>query len=195
MSPRCSRWPVAIRPCSPTPLLATTTSSSCRPPRACSIRASTASSWSTSTGARSPSAAPQPAPRPSRPGAPRTATARPNLPAIATCTAWSRTQTGQWKVAGDEHPDGRSQRPILPPPDPPAPPRPTCSQARARPATGRATPRAAARSPAFQPPGPCLSWPLDGPFGADAAWVGIGGLSGRDLIQAGTQQSVSGTAA
>jgi hypothetical protein len=33
---------------------------------------------------------------------------------------------------------------------------------------------------------------IDGPFGADAAWVGIGGLSGRDLIQAGTQQSVSG---
>jgi hypothetical protein len=30
--------------------------------------------------------------------------------------------TGQWKVAGDAHPDGRSQRPIVPPPDPPAPP-------------------------------------------------------------------------
>jgi hypothetical protein len=34
---------------------------------------------------------------------------------------------------------------------------------------------------------------LDGPFGADASWVGIGGLRSRDLIQAGTQQSVSGT--
>jgi hypothetical protein len=34
---------------------------------------------------------------------------------------------------------------------------------------------------------------LDGTFGADASWVGIGGLRSRDLIQAGTQQIVSGT--
>jgi hypothetical protein len=33
----------------------------------------------------------------------------------------------------------------------------------------------------------------DGAFGLDAAWVGIGGVRTRDLIQAGTQQSVSGT--
>jgi hypothetical protein len=32
----------------------------------------------------------------------------------------------------------------------------------------------------------------DGTFGIDAAWVGIGGVRGRDLIQAGTQQTVSG---
>jgi hypothetical protein len=32
----------------------------------------------------------------------------------------------------------------------------------------------------------------DSPAGADATWVGIGGLTSRDLIQAGTQQSVSG---
>ena len=32
----------------------------------------------------------------------------------------------------------------------------------------------------------------DGNFGIDAAWVGIGGVRGRDLIQAGTQQTVSG---
>jgi hypothetical protein len=30
------------------------------------------------------------------------------------------------------------------------------------------------------------------PAGADATWVGIGGVSSRDLIQAGTQQTVSG---
>src|SRR5205823_4364498 len=29
--------------------------------------------------------------------------------------------------------------------------------------------------------------------GADAAWVGIGGVRSRDLIQAGTQQTVSGS--
>jgi hypothetical protein len=32
----------------------------------------------------------------------------------------------------------------------------------------------------------------DSPAGADAAWVGIGGVNTRDLIQAGTQQTVSG---
>jgi hypothetical protein len=32
----------------------------------------------------------------------------------------------------------------------------------------------------------------DGPAGVDAAWVGIGGVRSRDLIQAGTQQTVSG---
>jgi Peptidase A4 family len=33
----------------------------------------------------------------------------------------------------------------------------------------------------------------DGSFGIDAAWVGIGGVRNRDLIQAGTQQTVSGS--
>jgi Peptidase A4 family len=33
----------------------------------------------------------------------------------------------------------------------------------------------------------------DGTFGIDAAWVGIGGVRSRDLIQAGTQQTVSGS--
>jgi hypothetical protein len=33
----------------------------------------------------------------------------------------------------------------------------------------------------------------DGPSGVDAAWVGIGGLRGTDLIQAGTQQMVTGS--
>jgi hypothetical protein len=37
--------------------------------------------------------------------------------------------------------------------------------------------------PAFSP---------DGSFGIDAAWVGIGGVRSRDLIQAGTEQTVSG---
>jgi len=37
--------------------------------------------------------------------------------------------------------------------------------------------------PAFSP---------DGSFGIDAAWVGVGGVRSRDLIQAGTEQTVSG---
>ena len=36
------------------------------------------------------------------------------------------------------------------------------------------------------------SFAPDSPAGADAIWVGIGGLHGRDLIQAGTQETVSG---
>src|SRR5437879_1267717 len=32
----------------------------------------------------------------------------------------------------------------------------------------------------------------DSPAGADAIWVGIGGVRGNDLIQAGTQETVSG---
>jgi hypothetical protein len=32
----------------------------------------------------------------------------------------------------------------------------------------------------------------DSPAGADAIWVGIGGVNGADLIQAGTQETVSG---
>lgn len=33
----------------------------------------------------------------------------------------------------------------------------------------------------------------DGSFGIDAAWVGIGGVRSRDLIQAGTQETVNGS--
>jgi hypothetical protein len=33
----------------------------------------------------------------------------------------------------------------------------------------------------------------DGSYGVDAAWVGIGGVRTRDLIQAGTQQTVTGS--
>src|SRR5579859_5731149 len=35
----------------------------------------------------------------------------------------------------------------------------------------------------------------DSPAGADATWVGIGGVRGGDLIQAGTQETVSGRGA
>jgi hypothetical protein len=35
----------------------------------------------------------------------------------------------------------------------------------------------------------------DSPAGADATWVGIGGVTSRDLIQAGTQQTVTGNGA
>ncbi|GAC1316433.1 MAG: hypothetical protein NVSMB2_09260 [Chloroflexota bacterium] len=35
--------------------------------------------------------------------------------------------------------------------------------------------------------------PSESSFGVDAAWVGIGGVSSRDLIQAGTQETIAGS--
>jgi Peptidase A4 family len=106
---------------------------------------------------------------------------------------YSLTQTsdGAWLITGDQHPDGRS-RATTPPPESPAPPPPDL-----QPGTGtsRNWSGYAARGGSFTSVSATWTIPqlaLDGPFGADAAWVGIGGLRGRDLIQAGTQQSASG---
>jgi Peptidase A4 family len=100
---------------------------------------------------------------------------------------------GAWKVAANEHPDGRARRALPPPPEPlPTPAVP------AQPGTGtsRNWSGYAARGGTFTSVSASWTVPqlaLDGPFGADATWVGIGGLRTRDLIQAGTQQLVSGT--
>jgi len=99
---------------------------------------------------------------------------------------------GAWKLADAQHPDRRARAPAPPPDDPPAPPPDI------QPGTGtsRNWSGYAARSGTFT--SVSATWtlptiPLDGPFGSDAAWVGIGGIRTRDLIQAGTQQSASGT--
>ena len=98
---------------------------------------------------------------------------------------------GAWKLAGDEQPDRRARAPS-PPTDSPAPPVPDV-----QPGTGtsRNWSGYAARGGTFT--SVSATWtlptiPLDGPFGSDAAWVGIGGIRTRDLIQAGTQQSATG---
>ncbi len=99
---------------------------------------------------------------------------------------------GAWKLADAQHPDRRTRAPT-PLPDSPAPPPPDV-----QPGTGtsRNWSGYAARGGTFT--SVSATWtlptiPLDGPFGSDAAWVGIGGIRARDLIQAGTQQSASGT--
>jgi hypothetical protein len=102
-----------------------------------------------------------------------------------------QTDSGDWKVAGDTHPDRRSQA-TAPPPDSPAPAPPDI-----QPGTGTSRNWAgyAARGGTFTSVSATWKIPelaLDGPFGADAAWVGIGGVRSRDLIQAGTQQTASG---
>jgi len=102
-----------------------------------------------------------------------------------------QTADGVWKLAGNQHPDRRTRAPT-PPPESPAPPPP---DVRPGSGTSRNWSGYAARGGVFS--SVSATWtlptiPLDGPFGSDAAWVGIGGIRSRDLIQAGTQQSVSG---
>ena len=104
----------------------------------------------------------------------------------------TRDASGAWRITANDHPDGRSRRSTPPAPDTPGSPPPDQQPG---PGTSRNWSGYAARGGTFT--SVSASWTLpklavDGPFGADAAWVGIGGLRSRDLIQAGTQQSVSG---
>jgi hypothetical protein len=96
-----------------------------------------------------------------------------------------------WRVTGNDHPDARRAAPaeIERDPDPglDIPP----GQGTSSNWSGYA-----ARGGSFTSVAATWTLPevsLDAPFGADAAWVGIGGLRTRDLIQAGTQQFVTGT--
>jgi hypothetical protein len=107
--------------------------------------------------------------------------------------ALAQDQSGTWRIVGNEHPDGRTRR-AAPPPQPDAPPPPGDIQP--GPGTSRNWSGYAARGGSFTSVSASWTVPtmaLDGPFGADATWVGIGGLRTRDLIQAGTQQTVSGS--
>ena len=97
---------------------------------------------------------------------------------------------GRWRIVGNDHPDGR-QRPSIPAPEPP----PADVQP-AAPGTSRNWAGYAARGGTFTSVSASWTVPklgLDSEFGADATWVGIGGLRSRDLIQAGTQQTSSGS--
>jgi hypothetical protein len=101
-----------------------------------------------------------------------------------------QTLDGSWKLAGNQHPDRRTRATL--PPESPAPPAPDVQPGSG---TSRNWSGYAARGGTFTHVS--ATWtvptiPLDGPFGSDAAWVGIGGIRSRDLIQAGTQQSASG---
>ena len=99
---------------------------------------------------------------------------------------------GAWKVQSDDQPDADS-----PAPDPNAPPQTepfpfpddqnTSHNWSGYAASGNGSYTQVTGTwtvPAFA---------ADGPSGIDAAWVGIGGVRSRDLVQAGTQQSVSGS--
>jgi hypothetical protein len=99
---------------------------------------------------------------------------------------------GVWRITANQHPDGRNRRTTPPPPASPPPQ----TDGQPRPGASRNWSGYAADGGTFTSVSAVWTVPtlaLDGPFGADAAWVGIGGLSTRDLIQAGTQQTVSGS--
>ncbi|MDQ6673297.1 MAG: G1 family endopeptidase [Chloroflexota bacterium] len=106
-------------------------------------------------------------------------------------------ENGAWKIKSDTHPDqaGVPGQPgpitTTPPPDLPLPGLPdnqnTSHNWSGYAAAGGGTYTSVSGTwsvPQFAP---------DGPFGIDAAWVGIGGVRSHDLIQAGTQETVSGS--
>jgi hypothetical protein len=99
---------------------------------------------------------------------------------------------GNWKISGDEHPDAVSPSPL------PAAGTPPQTQPFPFPNDQNTSHNwsgyAAADGTFTQVTG---TWSVpqfstDNTGGIDAAWVGIGGVRSRDLIQAGTQQTVSG---
>jgi hypothetical protein len=106
-------------------------------------------------------------------------------------------ENGAWKIKSDDHPDQAqvTGRPgpstTTPPPVLPFPGIPdnqnTSHNWSGYAATGGGRYTSVTGTwtvPQFTP---------DGSFGIDAAWVGIGGVRSHDLIQAGTQQTVSGS--
>src|SRR5438309_1000367 len=122
-----------------------------------------------------------------------------DLPAAATQTITAATaaaparvlDNGQWKIKSDTHPD--QQQPGVgastPPQTQPIPfpdNRNTSHNWSGYAATGGTYTSVSGTwtVPQFN---------ADSQPGVDAAWVGIGGVRSRDLIQAGTQQSVTGS--
>jgi peptidase A4-like protein len=102
--------------------------------------------------------------------------------------------TGTWRISADDHPEART-------PPSPAPSVTTPPQTQPFPfpddqsTSHNWSGYAAGRGTYTEVTG---TWTVpqfaaDGPAGIDAAWVGIGGVRSRDLIQAGTQQFVSGS--
>ncbi len=100
--------------------------------------------------------------------------------------------SGAWKIKTDEHPEGTPPQASSPPqlPVPSLPGVPTDNNTSHNwsgyaASNGRYT---AVTGTWIVP-----EFSADGPFGIDATWVGIGGVHSRDLIQAGTEQTVSGS--
>jgi ketosteroid isomerase-like protein len=100
--------------------------------------------------------------------------------------------SGTWKIAADDHPDSGAQGSAPTLPDSPVPPRGSFPQT-AETSRNWAGYAAAGTFTSVTGTWTVPDLPLDGSNGASATWVGIGGLRSRDLIQAGTQESSSGS--
>ncbi|MDE3076213.1 MAG: hypothetical protein KGJ86_12365, partial [Chloroflexota bacterium] len=105
-------------------------------------------------------------------------------------------QAGGWLIQRDAHPDDQLDQPggqappgAGPPPQTPVPAAPAgrgeSHNWSGYSATGGSFTSVAATW--------LLPRPAAGTFGVDAAWLGIGGVHSRDLIQAGTEATVSGS--
>ena len=105
--------------------------------------------------------------------------------------------SGAWKIAGDDHPTGDAGGPgagTAPSASSPPPQRPVPANPDSRNTSHNWSGYAASGGNFTAVSG---TWTVpqfsaQSSFGIDAAWVGIGGVRSRDLIQAGTQQTVSG---
>ena len=104
---------------------------------------------------------------------------------------------GAWKIQADAHPDagGASTSGTQPAPAPSSPGAPTTRSSPPNAGESRNWSGYAARGGDFTAVSGGWTVPrsqVSGSFGGSAAWVGIGGLGSRDLVQAGTSATVSG---
>ena len=102
-------------------------------------------------------------------------------------------ENGAWKIQSDDHPDATgAARAAEPSPDQPQP----SARVPAGSDTSHNWSGYAATGGRYTAVGGTWTVPqpsTEGSFGADAVWVGIGGVRSRDLIQAGTDTAVSGS--
>ncbi len=101
---------------------------------------------------------------------------------------------GGWKIQSDAHPDSRLDQPAGQATTGPTGPAPSPSPFQRPASTGKSHNWSGYSATGGKFTGVSATWtvPQPGPssFAADAAWVGIGGVRSRDLIQAGTEQTV-----
>jgi len=103
---------------------------------------------------------------------------------------------GNWKIQSDDHPDVSGQVPGQVPPNAIVPPQTQPFPFPDDQNTSHNWSGYAATGGTFTEVSGTWNVPdfnAGGAGGVDAAWVGIGGVRSRDLIQAGTQQTVSGS--
>jgi hypothetical protein len=102
-------------------------------------------------------------------------------------------ENGAWKIQADDHPGSPGPAGAWAPPA--RQPQPQAVAVPPDQATSHNWSGYAATGGAFSAVSGTWTVPdpaTEGPFGADAVWVGIGGVRSRDLIQAGTDEAVSG---